>query len=188
VNKKNSVFQIIQELSGQWIIPVLLALDDCGGRFTPLQRELEIAPTRLSDNLKRMCETGLIVHLSPYERHHPLLPEYILTEKGKLYREAAKTIQRAETDIGIGRLSAKAWNIPVLLALELEYERFQEIRLVLPQVTPRMLSMRLDELNTNGLIGKHITEIPRPSYLYQLSGYVKKPLHQLSSDLSSLIY
>jgi DNA-binding HxlR family transcriptional regulator len=186
VNKRENVLQISQELSGQWTIPVLLAIEDSGGRFTPLQRILQIAPARLSDNLKRMSESGLIVHLTPYERHHPLLPEYVLTEKGKLYREAAKTILQAETDIGIGRLSAKAWNIPVLLALELEIERFQEIRLALQHVTPRMLSIRLDELNTNGLIGKLITEMPRPSYLYQLSGYVKKPIHQLSSHLTSL--
>jgi DNA-binding HxlR family transcriptional regulator len=134
-----------------------------------------------------MIESGLIEHLSPFERHHPLLPEYVLTEKGRLYRDAAKTIQQAEADIGYGRLSAKAWNIPVLLALNFEYERFQEIRLVLQQITPRMLSIRLDELNTDGLINKIISEHPRLSFLYRLSEHIKKPVHHLSVDLSSLV-
>jgi hypothetical protein len=116
-----------------------------------------------------------------------LLPEYVLTEKGRLYREAAKTIQYTESDIGVGRLSAKAWNIPVLLALENGYERFQEIRLALQPVTPRMLSMRLDELNTGNIIRKHVSVQPRPSFLYRLAEDMKNPVHQLSVDLVSLL-
>jgi DNA-binding HxlR family transcriptional regulator len=134
-----------------------------------------------------MIEGDLIEHLSPFERHHPLLPEYVLTEKGRLYREAAKTVQEAENMIGAGRLSAKAWNIPILLAIGFDYNRFQEIRLTLQKITPRMLSMRLDELNSDGLIGKMVSEQPRLSFLYQLSGHIKKPIHQLSVDLSSLV-
>ncbi|SEC80953.1 winged helix-turn-helix transcriptional regulator [Paenibacillus sp. GP183] len=187
MSKRENVLRISQELSGQWIIPVLLTLEDCGGRFTPLQRHLETTPARLSDNLKRMIEGGLIKHLSPFERHHPLFPEYVLTEKGRLYREAGETIQQAEADMGYGRLSAKAWNIPVLLALDFGYERFQEIRLVLQQVTPRMLSIRLDELNSDGLIIKLISEQPRLSFLYRLAEHIKKPVHHLSVDLSSLL-
>jgi DNA-binding HxlR family transcriptional regulator len=185
LSKRDNVLRISQELSGQWIIPVLLALEDCGGRFTPLQRYLETTPARLSDNLKRMIEVDLIQHLSPFERHHPLFPEYVLTEKGRLYREAAKSIQQAEADIGYGRLSSKAWSIPILLALDFQYERFQEIRLVLQQVTPRMLSIRLDELNADGLIDKLISEQPRLSFLYRLAEHIKKPIHHLSLDLSS---
>jgi DNA-binding HxlR family transcriptional regulator len=183
LSKQDHIIRISQELSGQWTVPILLALEDSGGRFTPLQRQLESAPARLSENLKRMIELGLIQHLSPYERHHPLLPEYVLTEKGRLYREAAKRIQYTEADIGIGRLSAKAWNIPILLALEYGHERFQEIRFALQPVTPRMLSMRLDELNTKSLIRKVESMHPRPSFLYRLDEKVKNPVHQLSGDL-----
>ncbi|MEF3305282.1 winged helix-turn-helix transcriptional regulator [Paenibacillus sp. GYB003] len=181
------ILQITHELSGQWTIPVLLALENCGGRFTPLQQQLAIAPARLSDNLKRMCISGLIQHISPHERRHPLLPEYVLTEKGRLYREAARSVQLAEANIGYGRLSAKAWNVPVLLALDFKYERFQEIRLALQHVTPGILSARLDELNTDGLVNKVVTEHPRPSFLYRLNGFAKKPVHQLAADLFSLV-
>jgi DNA-binding HxlR family transcriptional regulator len=183
LSKQERILGISQELSGQWTVPILLALEDCGGRFTPLQRQLEASPTRLSENLRRMIELGLIQHLSPYERNHPLLPEYVLTEKGKVYREAAKTIQNAELDIGAGRLSAKAWNIPILLALEYGHERFQDIRQTLKPITARMLSMRLDELNTENIIGKFVAVKPRPSFLYRLTKHVKSPVHQLSVDL-----
>jgi DNA-binding HxlR family transcriptional regulator len=187
LSKQDHVLRISQELSGQWTVPILLTLEECGGRFTPLQRQLESAPARLSENLKRMIELGLIEHLSPYERHHPLLPEYVLTEKGRLYREAAKTIQFTESHIGSGRLSAKAWNIPILLALENGYERFQEIRLALQPVTPRMLSLRLDELNTENLVRKIVSVQPRPSFLYRIDDHVRNPVHQLSVDLVSLL-
>jgi DNA-binding HxlR family transcriptional regulator len=187
LSKQAQILRITQELSGQWIVPILIALEDCGGRFTPLQRQLEAAPARLSENLKRMIELGLIDHLSPYERHHPLLPEYVLTEKGRLYREAAKRIQYTESFIGAGRLSAKAWNIPILLALEFGYERFQEIRIVLKPITPRMLSMRLDELNSDKIIRKMVSLQPRPSFLYKLDEHVKNRVHHLSVDLVSLL-
>ncbi|MCQ6563056.1 winged helix-turn-helix transcriptional regulator [Paenibacillus mendelii] len=176
-----------QELSGQWTVPVLLALDSCRGRFTPMQHHLEITPARLSDNLKRMEENGLLKHLSPHERRHPALPEYVLTEKGLLYREAASTIQIAERGLGYGRLSSKAWNLSVLLALNFEHERFQEIRNALQRVTPRTLSMRLDELHNLGAIDKLITDQPRPSFLYQLHSQAKQPVRQLSVDLRSIV-
>lgn len=134
-----------------------------------------------------MIELGLIEHLSPYERRHPLLPEYVLTEKGKLYLEAAAAVQQAETGMGAGRLSAKAWNIPILLALDYECQRFQEIRLALPQVTPRMLSIRLVELTADGLIVKLVSEQPRLSFLYRLSAHVQKPVRQLCADLCALV-
>ncbi|WP_214630344.1 hypothetical protein [Paenibacillus agaridevorans] len=64
----------------------------------------KISPARLSENLKR------------------------LTEKGRLFQEAADSVHAAEYELGCCRLSAKAWNMPVLLALHFNYEHFQDIR------------------------------------------------------------
>ncbi|MFB9327110.1 winged helix-turn-helix transcriptional regulator [Paenibacillus aurantiacus] len=66
-------------MSGQWTVPILFALETCRGRFTPMQHHLQISPARLSENLKRMTESGLLQHLSPHERRHPALPEYVLS-------------------------------------------------------------------------------------------------------------
>lgn len=165
----------------------MLALESCRGRFTPMQNQLQIAPARLSDNLKRMAEHGLLQHLSAYERRHPALPEYVLTEKGLLYKEAAKAFQHTEAELGFGRLSAKAWNVPILLALHYEHERFQEIRHALQFVTPRMLSTRLSELHDLGAVNKQLEEQPRPTYLYQLQHESQRPVKQLALDLASII-
>jgi len=165
----------------------LLALESSGGRFTPLQRQLDIAPARLSDNLRQLGDADLLHHLTPLERRHPLLPEYKLTEKGKLYREAALAIRSSESKLGHGALSAKAWNMPVLVALHYEHGRFQDIRRILQPVTPRILSTRLDELHNEELIVKQISDQPRPSFVYELSGHSEKPIGTMANDLASLI-
>ncbi|WP_165861314.1 winged helix-turn-helix transcriptional regulator [Paenibacillus paeoniae] len=176
-----------RELDGQWTLPILLSLDEKGGRFTPLQNKLDIAPSRLSANLKKMVSDGLLIHLTPQERRHPLLPEYVLTEKGQLHRQAARAVQLSEEQIGHGRLSDKTWGMPILLTLSFEHGRFQEIRQSLDGITPRILSMRLQEFHNDRLICKQLLEEPRPSFLYQLEAQVQRPVHQLSIDLASLV-
>lgn len=152
-----------------------------------MQHHLQIAPARLSENLKRMTEGGLLHHLSPYKRRHPALPEYVLTEKGRLFKEAAGMIQATEHELGCGRLSAKAWSMPVLLALHYDHEHFQDIRVALQKVTPRMLSTRLGELHDLGTVDKLLSEQPRPSFLYRLQLHAKRPVHRLAASLDSIV-
>jgi len=178
---------ITQELSGRWTIPILLMLKETGGRFTPLQHRLGISPSRLSDNLRKLESRGIIVHISPHERRHPLLPEYQLTEKGLFMQEAAKVIQLAESELGQGFLSEKAWNWPVLIALHHQCVRFQSIRQLLQTATPRILSLRIDELSHMGLIKKELTSFPRPAYQYLLESYAELPVQRMETELCSLI-
>jgi len=187
LSKEQQVLRLSSELTGQWTLPILLALEGSGGRFTALQSKLNIAPSRLSAYLKKMVEDGLLLHLSPGDRRHPLLPEYVLTEKGRLYREAARAVQLSEQRIGQGRLSDKVWGIPILLSLNFNHTRFQEIRQSLEGITPRMLSLRLQEFHRDGLICKEIMGEPRPSFLYLLEKNVQPPVQQLSIDLASLL-
>lgn len=187
MNKEQQVLRLSRELTGQWTLPILLAFDDNGSRFTPLQNKLQIAPSRLSANLKKMVEDGLLLHLTPAARRHPLLPEYVLTEKGRLYREAARAIQLSEQRIGHGRLSDKVWGIPILLSIHFDHTRFQDIRQALDGITPRMLSLRLHEFLEDGLVCRLPGEMPRPTFLYQLETFVRPPVQQLSIDLASLV-
>ncbi|MFS0723605.1 winged helix-turn-helix transcriptional regulator [Paenibacillus sp. 1P07SE] len=187
MSTEQQVIRLAQALSGQWTVPILLAMDRVRGRFTPLQHELQIAPARLSDNLKRMTEAGLVTHLSPHERRHPALPEYVLTEHGLLLRDAAQAQQAAEQALGYGRLSAKAWSMPVLLALHYRHERFNQIAHALEQVTPRMLSKRLDELHSLGAVDKQLDGQARPSFLYGLERASQPPVRQLAVDLVSIV-
>lgn len=187
MSKEDQVLKLSRELTGQWTVPILLSLDAKGGRFTPLQNKLDIAPSRLSSNLKKMVTDGLLIHLSPQERRHPLLPEYVLTEKGLLHREAARAVQISEEQIGHGRLSDKSWGMPILLTINYDHGRFQEIRHSLEGITPRILSLRLQQFYDDRLIFKRILEEPRPSFLYQLESEIHAPIEQLSLDLASIV-
>ncbi|WP_152656535.1 helix-turn-helix domain-containing protein [Oceanobacillus sp. CFH 90083] len=187
MEKAVQVIQITKELSGRWIIPILLSLDKSGGRFTPLKNILQISPSRLSSNLKTMTEAGLIQHLSPFERNHPLLPEYELTEKGLFMKEAAYVISNTEHQLSQGFLAAKAWNWPVLLALYCQYHEFNAIRQLLQTVTPRILSRRLGELWEKGLVEKTLITDPTPKYTYALNDDVKPIIRSAMSDLSALL-
>lgn len=187
MTERHPLYPMLQELSGRWTIPILLNLKEAGGRFTPLQHRLDISPSRLSGNLKKMEEAGLVLHLSPLERRHPLLPEYQLTEKGLLYREAALAVRAGEREIGCGFLSERSWSWPVVMALFHHHNRFQDIRRALAEATPRILSMRIQELCQSGLAVKELEEKPRPGYLYLLSSPAEKPVEKLERELLLLV-
>ncbi|MDF3822941.1 winged helix-turn-helix transcriptional regulator [Leptospira sp. 96542] len=183
---QKTVLQLAQALSGQWTVPLLLAMAPSRGRFSPLQKALGITPARLSDNLWRLEANGLLVRLSAQERRHPALPEYLLTEEGEQLREAARAMQLTEQRLGLGRLSAQAWNMPLLLALHYGHERFQQIGKALDPVTPRMLSARLESFQQLGTIHKALEAEPRPTFLYHLQATARAPVGQFALDLESL--
>ncbi|RJE89649.1 hypothetical protein D3P07_05270 [Paenibacillus sp. 1011MAR3C5] len=181
------IIEVAHDLSGRWTIPILLSLKETGGRFSPLQHRLDISPSRLSENLKKLEAKGIVKHLSPYERRHPLLPEYQLSEKGLFLQEASKAIHVAEQELDRGFLSEKLWNWPVLLALHHEYTRFQMIRKLLPDATPRILSTRIDELHENGLVDRWMEASPRPGFTYALDAGSRPVICRMEGDLLSLI-
>lgn len=178
---------ITKELSGRWTIPILVTLEKSGGRFTPLKNTLQIAPSRLSSNLKTMTESGLVQQISPFERNHPLLPEYELTEKGRFMKEAALIISHSESQLGVGFLAAKAWNWPVLMALYHNYHEFNSIRQLLQTATPRILSTRLSELHEGSLVDKILTVDPSPKYTYALNSRTEPTLEIVNRELLGIL-
>jgi DNA-binding HxlR family transcriptional regulator len=178
---------ITKLLSGKWTIPILLSIDKSGGRFTPLKNALQIAPSRLSENLKMMIEKGFIQHLSPFERNHPLLPEYQLTDKGQFMKEAALVISSAEQQLDRGFLAAKAWNWPVLIILHYNYHEFNSILKFLHTATPRILSTRLTELHEKDLVEKILITDPTLKYTYDLSARADSIIHITNQELSALL-
>lgn len=181
------IVHITKELSGRWTIPILLSLEESGGRFTPLKNNLQIAPSRLSSNLKMMTEAGFVHHLSPFERNHPLLPEYQLTEKGRFMKEAALVISHSEHQMSHGFLAAKAWNWPVLIALLFHYNEFNAIRQLLQTATPRILSTRLSELHAEDLVKKTLMTGSTPKYTYGLSTHIEPILQVTNRNLLTLL-
>ncbi|WP_054709530.1 winged helix-turn-helix transcriptional regulator [Bacillus sp. JCM 19041] len=134
-----------------------------------------------------MTEAGLVQHLSPFERNHPLLPEYQLTEKGRFMKEAALVISSSEHQMSRGFLAAKAWNWPVLIALHFHYNEFNAIRQLLQTATPRILSTRLGELHAEDLVNKTLITDSTPKYKYELSTHIEPILNITNHNLSALL-
>ncbi len=181
------LLELSKDISGRWTIPILLSISLNGDRFTPLQTKTGAAPARLSENLKRMCQAGLIKHISPYERRHPLLPEYILTEKGVLYREAAIAINKAAERINSVDLLYKQWNLPIMFSILNNKDRFQEIKNELQIITPKMLSGRLSMLKEQNMVDKAILSVTPIISSYSLTGMSYKPIKNLAADILSII-
>ncbi|QGH35559.1 hypothetical protein GI584_16555 [Gracilibacillus salitolerans] len=178
--------QFTHLLSGRWVLPILIHLQSSGGRFTPLQKKLGISPSRLSDNLTKLVSAEVVQRLTPYERRHPLLPEYKLTPYGNSLLEIAMVIQAAEEAINHGPLHRKTWNWPILLALLHQYARFQSILELLGNPSPRILSTRLNELCEMWLVKKEIKEEPKLVYTYKINESYRSSLSAVWKKVSEI--
>lgn len=181
------LLELSNTISGRWTIPILIAMSLKGDRFTPLQTKTGATPARLSENLKNMCEAGLLHHLSPYERRHPLLPEYVLTEKGLLYKQAAMAISNTASGIHGEDLLYKQWNLSILFSLLNQKERFTDIKKELEGITSKMLSNRLTLLQEQSLVEKNIVSVTPIIPHYSLTDLSFKPIKHLAFDLLSIV-
>lgn len=69
-------------------------------------------------------------------------------------------------------LSGK-WKIPIIVSLWYGKKRFSEIRREIPDITDRMLSKELKELETNSLIERCLSEEAPTTSTYSLTEYGK---------------
>ncbi|GAK14382.1 helix-turn-helix domain-containing protein [Geomicrobium sp. JCM 19039] len=181
------IVTISKQLSGRWTLPILLHIRTEGDRFSPLQKRLQISPSRLSSNLQSLINEGVLHHIRAEDRHHPLFPEYTLTDKGRFLKEAAHILSASEQQLNVGSLSQKAWNWPILMAIHHHCSRFNEIRGLLHTATPRILSTRLQELKEINIVSKTVVLHPTPASSYTLSQEAAPILRTANEDLLSII-
>lgn len=143
-----------------------------GSRFTPLLTSLSISPSRLTDNLNKLILLGYVKHLSPVERRHPLLPEYVLTEKGC---KAKLAIDRIKAFSDLLRIK---WALAIVLAVDEGYSQFNEIKKYLG-ISPKVLSQRLKSLEDEGYLSKEIVSIHPIIVKYRLSNEYKDRVNEL---------
>ncbi len=159
----------LEVLSGKWVIPILLTIDKKGDRFTPLQNRLGITPGRLSDNLQKLKNLGLIHHLEPLERRHPLLPEYQLTSKGTLYRELSMKVESLSLQLDTRIIIEKKWRLSVMLLIYRGDHKFIEIKKALNNVTSKTLSSCLTELQEINYVTKNVIKLTPIEVEYRLN-------------------
>lgn len=149
----------------RWTIPLVAVLGrDRGGRFAAVLRELEVARPTLERALEAADRLSLVMANPGYG--HPLRPEYLLTPFGEAIAPACRVLfERARPLDGNGLVWRK-WSLPVLAALRASGPRFADLQEALPAITPRALTLALDDLTEAGWVTRelHDTRPPRAHY------------------------
>lgn len=155
-NHHQLLIKEVNKLSGKWFVLILVNMPLRGDRFTPLQNRLNIAPSRLSENLKKLIDLNIVYHLSPTERRHPLLPEYQLTQSGLVLKKLAEAMLLLDQDKAFEGIMFKKWHLAILLAILFGDHRFVHIKETLKPITSKVLSSRLKDLQDKALVVKTI--------------------------------
>lgn len=169
-------------LSGKWMIRILLEMPDKGTRFTPLEHELVISPSRLNDNLIKLESMELIKHLSPIERRHPLLPEYIFTEYGLDIKNELEKIQVYQCKMPFDIY--EKWTLLVLIEL-IKHSKFNQIKKVL-NITPKVLSQRLVKLMALDIIDKKVIQKNPMEIEYVIESHWTSICHDLNNIIEDV--
>jgi DNA-binding HxlR family transcriptional regulator len=155
--------QLVELFHHRWAPPALALLDQRGGaRFVELQRKLGVTRESLRRALDGLTELGYVRRNEGYG--HPLRPEYLITDDGRV---AAGLAARVSASRARDTLLRK-WSVPVLASLT-EPLRFSELRTALPGVTPRALALALRDLEGDGLVRREVRPTRPPSTVYRLT-------------------
>ena len=128
----------------RWAAPVWAAVVELGGAKTiTLRRQLDVAAAPLERALERLDLLDLVVRNPGYG--HPMRPEWVLGGLGRSLREAVVELVTRQGKADPDGRAWKKWTLPVLLAVR-EVGRFNEIAHVLPEASPRAITLALRDL------------------------------------------
>src|SRR6185436_15077951 len=126
-----SIPDLIALFHHRWSAPVLAELlRQKGSRFAALAGILGVGSDSLRRALDSLLTLGLVARNPGYG--HPLRPEYVLTDDGRVVAERCAELLATNE----GEVLLKKWSLPVLAAL-MQPARFSELRAAVPGVTPR---------------------------------------------------
>lgn len=149
----------------RWTLPVLAEIERTrGSRFATLSGRLGVSGESLRRTLRALEADGLVTRNPGYG--HPLRPEYVFTERARGLGPPAQRL--VEALHGHEEVGLKKWSLPVLAALD-EPRRFSELRAVLPEASPRALTLSLKDLQAAGLVRRTVTDDYPPAVVYELT-------------------
>jgi DNA-binding HxlR family transcriptional regulator len=140
---------------------------ESGSKFVTLHARLGASRDTLSETLSNLIATGLVMKNPGYG--HPMRPEYVLTPAGRGVGEACIGAVEVVRESGTLQVALKKWPMIVLIAIGRGVCRFNELKEVLPGITPRALAGALRDLANAGLADRTVTEDYPPSTFYRLT-------------------
>jgi len=149
-------------------VPVLAELHDSpGGQFVALAERLNASRDAIRQALNTLIDAGIVMRDPSATRSDR--PEYVITAEGAPVARAAANLMKELRDRKTGPIALRKWGMTIVFVLGLGRTRFNEIRAVLPAVSPRALALALKDLQSHGLIERTVTETYPPATAYTLT-------------------
>ncbi|MFG0275254.1 MAG: winged helix-turn-helix transcriptional regulator [Phycisphaerales bacterium] len=158
---------LVRLCTHRWSVPALGDLYRLrGAKFVTLTNRLGVSRESLSRTLDDLQALDLVMRNPGYG--HPMRPEYLLTPDGESVAPAALATVEA-IPVACQGACRRKWALGVLAALSSGLERFRDIAAALEGVTPRALTMTLEELEGAAIVHRRMTTGRRPRPVYEPS-------------------
>ena len=154
---------------GRWTVPVLALLaEEKGARFARLVGVLGLPRDSLVHTLAQLGAAGWVVRNPGHG--HPLRPEYLLTPEGERVGAVCARMMAVRRRLDLPATSLPRWSLPIIGRLEEgDRRRFTDLRNALAPVTPRALSLNLQQMVAGRLVERQVEQSYPPVPLYGLA-------------------
>ena len=161
-----------QVFTRRWAVPVLAQLDSTNGcKFVTLSNNLNGSRASLKVSLELLDRLNLVRPNTGLG--HPLRPEYILTDKGKLISKPAAALVSCLERADVVEQGLKKWSMPIVFAIKEGSDRFSAISSYLDLATDRAVSKSLSELHNAAIIQRKLIDGRPPHNSYLLARKAK---------------
>lgn len=129
----------------RWNIPVVAELyKRTGAKFVTLANALGVGRASLSASLNDLIELGFVVRNTGHG--HPMRPEYLLTDAGQRIGEKCLRLRHLLRRRNDEDVAFRKWTLPLVTALGEDTRRFNEVQLILPEASPRAITLGLKSM------------------------------------------
>lgn len=179
---ENNFSDIMSQIEGKWKIFILSKLAVHGTqRYTELKEFMPEASDQILTNKLKELEENNLVRREIFQTMPPKV-EYSITEKGQRLNQIICLLDHwatnkpilyktkyvhCEVGFALNFISGK-WKL-FLLSQLIETKRFMELKSILPEITKKMLTNQLRELEIDGLIHREVYPVIPPKVEYSLT-------------------
>lgn len=143
--RKPDLDSLINLVHHRWNIPIIAELHRRSGvKFITLVSHLPVGRASLGVSLEHLIDLRLVTRNTGHG--HPMRPEYLLTKKGVAIGDDCLALMRIVQRRNEVDLAFKKWTLPLVAAIGQDTLRFNELRSVLRDATPRAIAIGLKSL------------------------------------------
>lgn len=137
------------------MVPIMALLSrEKGARFAAMANRFALSRHSLARTLGQLRDWGWV---APNPGHgHPLRPEYVLTDSGLPVGGVCDRIMAERERMGLEPAQLPRWSLPLIAGIGGDWLRFGDLRDRLDPVTPRALSLTLQQMVGQDLVGRRL--------------------------------